>query len=186
MRVRRTRRERGDREGETTLGRTFVFSDGITASAVAEALRTAPLVGDGSIFGGRLGSEVALGDRGHATRDLCGFSQAPGFRFDVDLAEPSGECGGTDRDVPVLVASFSQPDRATPYLAGDAVWFVSDGLEGARLDEEINTERAAVGPQPLAGARPSLRRWLFFRVGHAKVMAEVAERIARLARGPAG
>ena len=61
-----------------------------------------------------------------------------------------------------------------------------DGLEGdragAEFDEEINTEHAqSLGAALLTGPKPSLRRWLFFRIGHAQVMRDATERIAGLA-----
>lgn len=182
--VRRTRHDRGRRGDETSLAQTFEFPDGITASAISDVLRSAPLVGADSVFGERPGDEHGR-DGPHdsptrssstpSSRRLSGFSPAPGFTFDVDLAE---------REPDVFVVSFSQPDRATPYLAGDAVWIVADGPASARacLDEEINTERAgSFGADPLTGSRPSLRRWLFFRIGHAQVMRDATTRIASLA-----
>lgn len=132
-------------------------------------LRSAPLVGPASVFGERPGDEQQAAD---GARRLVGFSPVPGFRFDVELREPEP---GT------FLAAFSQPTRARPYLDGDAVWQLSDDA-GAVFHEEINTDRArAAGGRPLTGARPSLRRWLFFRFGHARVMSGAIGRIAALA-----
>ena len=178
--VQRTRHEVGRRGGDTTLVQTFRFGGGVTSAAIAGVLRGAPLVGPDSIFGERPGSEehvdATSGSTSGSSRRLSGFSPVPGFRFDVELSEP--EPG-------VFMASFSQDDRRTPYLAGDAVWFVNDGPDGrgdAVFEEEINTERAAgVGARPLTGPKPSLRRWLFFRLGHAKVMSGATSQMARLA-----
>ncbi len=171
--VQRTRHARGRHAGEATLAQTFVFPRGVTAAAIGEVLRSASLVGADSIFGDRPGEEVPA-EAG--TRHLHGFSPVPGFRFDVEV---------TEREPGVLVASFAQPDRRTPYLQGDAMWLLSDGAAegaGAVFEEEINTGRARVAKAtPLSGPRPSLRRWLFFRVGHAQVMRDAANRIARLA-----
>lgn len=180
--MRRTRHEVGRHAGRTTLAQTFRFenrpgSNGvITAVAIGEALRTAPLVGPEetrSIFGDRPGEEQ-VGERDEAgSRRLRGFSPAPGFRFDVDL---------TEREPGVFVVSFSQPGMRSPYLEGDAVWLLGDVDHEVTFEEEINTERAlAAGATPLTGPRPSLRRWLFFRVGHAKVMTDATGRIAGLA-----
>lgn len=177
--VRRTRHDRGRSGDEASLAQTFEFPDDIASSAICDVLGSAPLVGADSIFGERPGEEheddTAHDARARSSRRLSGFSPAPGFTFDVALA---------DREPGVFLVSFSQPDRATPYLAGDAVWIVTDGQAGAgaRLDEEINTERAAsFGADPLTGPRPSLRRWLFFRIGHAQVMRDATTRIASLA-----
>jgi hypothetical protein len=58
---------------------------------------------------------------------------------------------------------------------------VEDGADGAVLSEHINTERAfQVAKEPLRGSRPSLRRRLFFRVGHKRVMSEATNNIAAL------
>lgn len=169
--ARRTRHELGRHRGETTLVQTFLFDDGVTAASIGEVLRSAPLVGPDSIFGERPGSEEAARDE--VGRRLRGFSPVPGFRFDVELAEPVEG---------VFVASFAQPDLRSPYLEGDAVWIVSDGADGAVFEEEINTERAlTIGSSPLTGPKRSLRRWLFFRVGHSRVMADATRRIAILA-----
>lgn len=176
----RTRHAIGRSDGLTTLVQTFRFPGAVTASAIGGVLRTAPLVGPASvpsIFGDRPGEEERAAAGGESgARRLRRFSPAPGFRFDVEL---------TERAPGVFVASFSQDDRRTPYLVGDAIWFVNDGPDGsggAVFEEEINTERAlAHGASPLTGPKPSLRRWLFFRVGHSKVMTDATRRVAALA-----
>lgn len=166
--VRRTRHELGRRDGQTTLEQRFHF-EGADAEAIAEVLRNAALVGDASVFGNRPGRED---DRSGETRSLRGFSPAPGFRFDVDLV---------DRDDGRLVVRFTQPDREVPYLAGAFVWAMVDEPGGAALDEQINTELAmGIVDAPLGGGGPSLRRWLFFRVGHQQVMRGATRNIAAL------
>ena len=173
--VTRTDHVLGSRQGLTTLEQRFLFAGGeATAAGVAHVLLTAPLIGADSVFGERPGEE---GPRTSSSRALRGFSPAPGFRFDVDLARQDGG---------VFVVRFSQPDRGVPYLQGDAVWTVSDESGGAALHEEINTERALqVSSDPLSGPRPSLRRWLFFRIGHKQVMSRAASNIAALLHRPA-
>ena len=155
------------RSGRGTLEQRFLF-EGVDADAIADVLLTAPLVGEGSVFGTRPGEEGIRTDR---SRNLRGFSPAPGFRFDVDL---------TQRDEGFVVR-FSQPDRKVPYLQGDLLWSIDDQAEGAVLDEQINTERAlGVVSEPLGGPGQSVRRWLFFRLGHKQVMLGAARNIAAL------
>lgn len=168
--VERTRRALGSRQGLTTLEQRFRFTGpGATAAAITGVLSTAPLTGDGSIFGDRPGVERPTAD---ARRTLRAFSPAPGFRFDVELAR---------RGDGVFVVRFSQPDRTVPYLQGDLVWTVADHDVGAVLDEQINTQRALeVASEPLHGPRPSLRRWLFFRAGHPQVMRRATNNITTL------
>ena len=167
--VQRTRHHVGREGDETTLTQRFLFEGDITAGAIGEVLRSSPLVGPDSVFGDRSGEEV---ESDTTSRRLRGFSPAPGFRFDVEL---------TERDGLVFIASFSQPGARTPFLQGDAVWLLSDATNGAVFDEEINTERAREhGAAPLTGSRRSLRRWLFFRAGHARVMRDATARIAQL------
>ncbi len=169
----RTHHVIGSRQGLTTLEQRFRFEgDGANPAAIVGILLTAPLTGDDSVFGNRPGNE---GPRGDSSRTLRGFSPAPGFRFDVDLAQ---------QDDGVFLVRFSQPDRKAPYLQGDLVWRVVDEGDGTVLDEEINTERAfEVASEPLSGPRPSLRRWLFFRVGHKQVMSRATNNIAVLLNG---
>ncbi len=173
--VERTTHVLGSRQGLTTLEQRFRFAgDGANAAAIAGVLLTAPLTGGDSVFGDRPGEE---GPRTDVSRTLRGFSPAPGFRFDVDLAQP---------DEGVFLVRFSQPDRNVPYLQGDLVWTVSDEGDSAVLDEQINTERAfRVAGEPLSGPRPSLRRWLFFRAGHKHVMSRATNNIAGLLIRPA-
>jgi len=156
--------------GTTTLEQKFLFRGRpASAEAVGDLLMTAPLVGEDSIFGARPGKEQPNAADG---RSLRGFSPAPGFRFDVDL---------TRQAATTFLVRFSQPDRTTPYLAGELVWLLSDAADGAELDEQINTERAmAIATDSLGGPRPSLRRWLFFRLGHKQVMNGAAANIASL------
>ena len=77
---------------------------------------------------------------------------------------------------------FTQPDRVVPYLQGDLLWSINDDVaKGAVLDEQVNTERALqVVSDPLDGDRRSLRRWLFFRIGHKQVMRGATRNIAAL------
>jgi hypothetical protein len=158
------------REGLTTLAQRFRFEgERLDAGAIAGLLLTAPLTGTDSVFGNRPGEEV---ERTETTRSLKGFSPAPGFRFDVDLMRQEGY---------VFVVRFSQPERNVAYLDGDLVWLITDELDGTVLDEQINTERAMqTASQPLGGRRKSLRRWLFFRLGHKQVMSAVTRNLASL------
>lgn len=172
--VRRTAHDRGRRQGRDTLVQRFVFEgDGVRAASITDVLLAAPLTGEGSVFGSRPGSEV---DRVDGSRILRGFSPAPGFRFDVELSQRGGD---------ELLVRFTQPDRNVPYLQGDLIWTLRDEPEGAVLEEQINTDRALeVVSDPLGGPRPSLRRWLFFRMGHKQVMARATSNIAALADRP--
>jgi hypothetical protein len=168
--VRRSAHAFSKRQGSPALEQRFEFEgDPVDADAIVNVLLTAPLIGEGSVFGRRPGSEEPVAG---SSRRLGGFSPAPGFLFDVDLA-PTGHRAFRVR--------FSQPDRSVPYLDGDLLWTISDAAEGAVLDEQINTERAAetVG-QPLGGPKPSLRRWLFFRIGHKQVMLGATKNIAAI------
>ena len=163
-----TRHERGRHDGRTSLIQEFQFT-GVTADAIADVLMSAPLLGPGSIFGERPGEEVAAKDN---ARGMRGFSPVAGFRFDVDM---------TRRDRHLFVVRFSQPGRRNAYLNGDAVWSLIDADDGSLFDEQINTPAASrVGATPLSGSRPSLRRWLFFRVGHRQVMTGSTRNIASL------
>lgn len=167
--VQRTRRRLGSRPGLTTLEQRFLFEGpGATATAIIGVLRTARLIGAASVFGDRPGVEGASGE----SRTLRLFSPAPGFRFDVEFAL---------HDDGVCLVRFSQPDRTIPYLRGHLLWTIADDAGGAVLDEQVNTERALhVAGEPLSGPRPSLRRWLFFRAGHAQVMRRATGNIAAL------
>ena len=166
--VERIRHVLAKRQELTTLEQRFRF-DAMDASAIVELLLTAPLVGSESIFGDRPGDE---GPRTQSTRTLRRFSPAPGFRFDVDLER---------RDPGVFRVRFSQPDRDTPYLAGEFSWTITNHDGAAMFDEQINTEHAfRVAREPLTGPRPSLRRWLFFRAGHVQVMRLATGNIASL------
>lgn len=168
--VTRTDHRVGNRQGLTTLEQRFRFrGDGANVAAVAGVLLTAPLTGDDSVFGDRPGEE---GPRTDSSRTLQGFSPAPGFGFDVAL---------TQQDKGVFLVRFSQPDRKAPYLQGELAWTITDEGDGAMFDEQINTERAfQVASEPLSGPRPSLRRWLFFRAGHKRVMSGATKSIAGL------
>lgn len=159
----------GHRAGVHTLEQRWLF-EGIDAATLGDILWTKPLLGEGSIFGERTGASAEERDD---TRQVRSFSPVPGFRFDVIMRRA---------DPKTLVVRFAQPDRATPYLAGEFVWFLSDVEGGALFEEQINTEAAMkLAAEPLSGARTSLRRWLFFRVGHARVMDETLRNIAALA-----
>ena len=156
-------------DGRDTLEQRFQFSGpGADAEGVTEVLLTAPLTGDNSVFGNRPGEETEATDR---TRTLRGFSPAPGFRFDVTITQANEK----------FLVRFSQPERAGPYLDGDLLWTVLENPEGAVLDEQINTQRALeAGAGPLGGSGRSLRRWLFFRIGHKQVMTGATGNIAAL------
>lgn len=157
------RREGKAEHGRDTLGRDTLVQrfrfEGATAAELAELLWTGPLVGSPAIFAGK-GSDGSTDEPG--ARSIRGFRPAPGFRFDVRM-ERAGDLA--------FVVAFTQPDRAVPYLAGGLAWSFADDGADALLDEQINTAAArALGAEPLGGPRPSLRRWLFFRVGHGAVM----------------
>ncbi len=166
-RVTRTLHELGKYEGLATLRQRFHFEGNlVTAARIRDILLTAPLIGKDSVFGDRPGQEGPA----PTSRMLIGFSPAPGFRFDVNLEERNGG---------LFVVRFSQPDLRIQYLQGDFVWTLTDERDGADLAEEINTEAAlSIVRQPLKGDKPSLRRWLFFRVGHRQVMSAATANIA--------
>jgi len=168
--VRRSSHVLAKREGLTTLAQRFQFEgERVDAGAIAGLLLTAPLTGTDSVFGNRPGEE---GERTETTRRLKGFSPAPGFRFDVDLIRQEGY---------VFIVRFSQPERSVPYLEGDLLWLITDDPDGTVLDEQINTKRAMQSVnEPLGGRRTSLRRWLFFRLGHKQVMSAATKNLARL------
>lgn len=167
MTVRRVASAHGRHHGRPTLEQRFLF-EGAGVAALEGLLLSAPLTGDGSIFGRRPGDEEAR----EGGRRLRGFSPAPGFRFDVDL---------TPREEGLFVVRFTQPDRRAPYLQGEFTWTFRDVPNGAVLDEQINTGAAlAEVSEPLGGARPSLRRWLFFRMGHRQVMQGATKNLAAL------
>lgn len=72
---------------------------------------------------------------------------------------------------------------------GDLLWTISTHGETSALHEQINTEQALeTVAEPLGGARRSVRRWLFFRIGHRQVMLRATRNIAALLddRGPTG
>lgn len=170
MAVRRVSAVHGAYQGRSTLVQQFRF-EGSSAATIADLLRTAPLVGAGSVFGERPGDDEQREGEG---RRLRGFSPAPGFRFDVDLTRWDGG----------FMVRFSQPARRVPYLQGGLLWALRDVEGGVVLDEQINTEAALVaGAQPLGGPRPSLRRWLFFRAGHPQVMKRATRNLAALVAG---
>ena len=164
--VQRVRFVRGSEQGRDTLEQRFEFAgDGVDADAIADVLLNAPLTGENSVFGNRPGKETARTD---GSRSMVGFSPAPGFRFDVAITPH-------DRSFHVR---FTQPDRTVPYLQGDLLWSISDETHGAVFDEQINTQQAlAVLTEPLTGDRRSLRRWLFFRMGHKQVMSRATRNL---------
>ncbi len=167
--VRRIAYVRSRVDGRDTLEQRFQFNGrGADANAITDILLTAPLIGDNSVFGSRPGEETNATDRARTVR---GFSPAPGFRFDVDITQPDG----------MFLVRFSQPERNVRYLQGDLLWTVRDDSAGAVLDEQINTQQALeAGAEPLGGPRWSLRRWLFFRMGHKQVMTGASHNIAAL------
>lgn len=149
------------------LTQTFRFP-GVSAERLANLLATAPIVGEGSIFGER---KVASTDTVDGVRRASGFEPAPIplLRFDVELRQERLES-----ETRVWI-EFSQPDRKRPYIAGQFIWLLSDDIDGAAvLREEINTREAlSVVSRPLDGPRPSFRRWLFFAGGHQRLMKDV-------------
>jgi hypothetical protein len=169
--VQRTSIEHGSWHGRPTLAQRFEFRGaGVSADKVAHLLVSAPMAGEGSVFGARRGRE-ATSDGSRVLRD---FSPAPGFHFDVEL----------ERVDHTIIVEFSQPGRSRPYLHGHLAWILEDLPDGAVLDEQINTERALeLVDEPLSGTQPSLRRWLFFRAGHARVMRHVTANLAQLLDG---
>lgn len=178
--VKRTHSVVGTRDTLTTLEQRFRFEGrGITARGFADLLLAAPLVGPGSVFGNKKGQEDKDA-RTEKLRILRGFSPAPFFTFDLKIQRIDDSVKGS----PTFLVRFSQPDAFVPCVLGGCIWIFRD--EGVRagvvvLDEQINTEKAAeVGAEPLTGESFSLRRALFFRIGHPKVMVQVTENLAAL------
>jgi hypothetical protein len=160
-------------DGLRTLEQSFAFP-GLPSAALADALWSRPLVGEDSVFGPRTGCAAEDDD---GLRRLRRYSPAPGFVFDVAMRRAEGGR---------FILRLSQPDRQTPYLQGEIVWRLSDphsnGEAEAVFDEQINTPAALERvSSPLTGPRPSLRRWLFFKVGHHAAMKSMAHNLARLA-----
>ena len=164
--VRRVSFVHGSEGGRDTLEQRFRFEgDGISADQIASVLLNSPLIGEKSVFGNRPGEETARTD---GSRNVVGFSPAPGFRFDVAITPRNGS----------FRVRFTQPDRTVPYLQGDLLWSIADEPDGAVFDEQINTQRAlAVVTEPLGGDGRSLRRWLFFQMGHKQVMSRATRNI---------
>jgi hypothetical protein len=159
----------GTRGRWRTLEQSFRFV-GIGCEPLLELMWRVPLIGARSVFGERPGA-TALDEGG--TRKVRGLSPAPTFRFDLSLQriEPRA-----------ILVGLAQPDRSVAYLAGQLGWFLSDVEGGAMLEEQIDTACALeVAKQPLGGPQASLRRWLFFRAGHARVMDLAMGNIASLA-----
>lgn len=155
--------------GLYTLSQSFRFS-GLNSHDIATTILTKLLVGEESLLGNRPGTEVAAPE---GERHLRDFSPTPGFRFDVHLRHA---------DASLFVVQFSQPSLDTPYLSGELIWTLEDESQGSLFSEEINTPRTLDHlHHPLSGRRHSIRRWLFFRVGHPQVMNRLAINIARLA-----
>lgn len=155
------------------LAQTFLFP-GASAERLAQVLASAPLVGERSIFGPRNVSSTSSDD---GVRRAVGFEPAPFalMRFDVELRQRDHERGT------LVLVEISQPQRRRPYLAGQFTWLLTDSTDAAVLQEEINTPAALeIVSRPLDGSRPSLRRWLFFAVGHRQVMREVATNLRAL------
>ena len=168
--VRRVAVEHGRHLGQPTLVQQFLFTDdGVTAPSIVELFLKAPLTGDNSIFGSRPGEERASAKDSRRVRS---FSPAPGFRFDVEL----------NRCEDGFIVGFAQPGQKNPYLQGQLLWIVEDHPDGVLLNEQINTARALESvDRPVGGAKRSLRRWLFFKVGHKQVMSRAADNLAQLA-----
>lgn len=150
--------------------------DGASAQELVRVLTEAPLVGERSIFGNR---KVRSTTSEGATRHMAGFEPLPIplLRFDVDMRQRSSADGVK------IVVEMSQPDRARPYLDGQFVWLLGETPDGAAalLREEINTPIAlGIVDRPLHGPLPSLRRYLFFAGGHARLMADVATNVRAL------
>lgn len=164
-----------DRSGLRTLAQTFTFPN-VTCDELAQVLASAPLVGEGSIFGNRVTKSTKTEGN---VRYAHGFQPAPGplLRFDVVITQSRLEPR-------VLVTlEFQQPTRKRPYLAGQFVWLLSDATDGtgAVLREEINTPDAlGIVDEPLHGSRFSLRRFLFFAGGHQRLMKDVTANIQTL------
>lgn len=159
----------GERKGLTTLEQRFSF-EGVSTERLSATIWSRPLVGNGSILGTKA-REAQETPRGRLARD---FRPASTFCFDLRIRK---EAEG------LFIVNFSQPNREVPFLDGDAVWTVYDNPtgEGALLVEHIN-DVAAVEKRaaPLTGPKPSFRRWLFFKLGHASAMDEITKRIAAM------
>lgn len=159
----------GERSGLMTLTQRFAFL-GVSHLKLAKVLWTRQLVGDGSILGD-------MADEGQDTpkgRLARGFSPGGGIKCDLRIKKVN-EDG-------LFMLNFSQPDRETPYLSGDVLWTIYESPtgEGAHLVEHIN-DRAALEKRalPLTGPKPSLRRWYFFKFGHAAAMDKIMKRLAQ-------
>ena len=169
MKAERTQSPRLGRDrGLVTLQQCYRFA-AIPAARLAETLWTAPLIGAGSLFGAQPNAHVEDGPNERVVHD---FAPAPGFRFDVAMRRP---------EPLVFIVALTQPRRPAPYLDGELLWQMADDPAGALFAEHINTAQAqAAGARALAGAARSLRRWLFFRVGHPQVMRQLMDRMATL------
>jgi hypothetical protein len=157
----------GERKGLVTLSQRFLF-ERTSVEQLIKTIWARPLVGDGSIFG-HMAREGQDTPKGRLARD---FRPAPTFCFDVRIRR-EGDA--------MFMVNFSQPGREVPYLEGDALWSLYDSPtgEGALLVEHIN-DATALDKRclPLTGKKPSLRRWLFFKFGHANAMDNIMKRIA--------
>ncbi|NNF56154.1 MAG: hypothetical protein HKN03_17130 [Acidimicrobiales bacterium] len=161
------------------LAQTFHFP-GSSQVQLAHVLATAPLVGDGSIFGSRAVKSTRTSG---SVRRATGFEPAPIplLRFDVEISQEIISTGT------LVLLEFSQPHRRRPYLAGQFVWLLEDAPDMAVLREEINTPAALeIVKTPLHGSPLSFRRWLFFKGGHQRLMNEVAANIGTLLATEAG
>ncbi len=156
------------------LTQTFHFP-GASADRLAHVPASAPLVGEASIFGKRNVRGTATAD---GVRRAVGFEPAPIplLRFDVEMRQETTRSGS------LVLLEFSQPERSRPYLAGQFIWeLVDEPDETAVLHEHINTTQAlAIVSSPLHGPRPSLRRELFFRGGHQRLMKDTASNLHSL------
>lgn len=156
-----------------TLRQTFCFINA-AAAEIARILREAPLVGSNSVFGERVLSSMSDTSEIRIMKDFQPLP-APFFRFDVELRP-------LPNDPLMLIVRFAQPREARPYLEGEFTWRltdVQDGQSTACLSEEINTlEALRMVNQPLHGH--GIKYFLFFKIGHARLMEDVAGNIARL------
>lgn len=155
------------------LAQTFRFP-GSTTSQLANLLATAPLVGPESIFGPRTVESSSTKDN---VRYAVGFEPAPIplLRFDVEISQE--DTGSGTR----VLLEFTQPQRQRPYLVGQFVWMLEDTPDGVILREEINTSAALeIVSRPLHGSALSVRRWLFFKGGHQRLMKDTSGNIREL------
>lgn len=161
----------GKKDGKPSLVQKFTFSS-TTGAAVAFTLLNKPFTGKESLFGPTPGSETPTEAKNE--RHMKDFSPVPGFVFDVHFEQKTPS---------VFIVTFSQPKRKKAFLKGQAVWTITEGENGTvLLDEQVNTDVSVEhGAEPLVGEGGwSLRRSLFFKVGHKQVMTNLTTNIAKL------